>query len=236
MNTKSATFSIAIAATFLSSALVVSTAKAEIVSHSKDIIVDKPADLPEPTQVPGIAFQLHSGVNGGTYLYIEQHGGDHLVVLDVTDPAQTKTVRVVNLTVPGPFDFVRPLGGTAMLVRFRNNLGVAVLDLRNAREPVLKTVSGLQYPGHTEPLGETGFLMVNERHVDAQTTPRDYQVVDTSNPADPVLLDTVKLVSNKATRDETGTTFLLGSEGLTIIRRPRVEAEYKVQQDTKKAN
>lgn len=234
MKTKPAIYSIAIAATFLSSALLVSTAKAEIISHSKDIIIEQPADLPEPAQLPGIDFQLYSGSNGSTYLYIEQHNGDRLLILDVTDPAETKLVKVVSVNVPGPYDLVRPLGNSAMLVRFRNNKGVAVLDLRNPKTPALKSVSGLQYPGHTEALGETGLLMVNERDMDRQATPRDYQVVDTSNPSHPVLLDTVKLVNSKITRDDTGTTFLLGSEGLTIIRRQRVESAYKVQQQSTK--
>ena len=66
----------------------------------------------------------------------------------------------------------------------------------------------------------------------AQRIPQDYQVVDSFNPANPVLLDTVRLVTDKTTRDETGTTFLLGSEGLTIIRRPRVEEEYEMHQDS----
>jgi hypothetical protein len=57
-------------------------------------------------------------------------------------------------------------------------------------------------------------------------------VVGSFNPANPVLLDTVRLVTDKTTRDETGTTFLLGSEGLTIIRRPRVEEEYEIHQDS----
>jgi len=37
-------------------------------------------------------------------------------------------------------------------------------------------------------------------------------------------------VKHRATNDETGTTFLLGSDGLTVVRRPRVEQEYKAQQ------
>jgi hypothetical protein len=57
-------------------------------------------------------------------------------------------------------------------------------------------------------------------------------VVGSFNLANPVLLDTVRLVTDKTTRDETGTTFLLGSEGLTIIRRPRVEEEYEIHQDS----
>jgi hypothetical protein len=39
-------------------------------------------------------------------------------------------------------------------------------------------------------------------------------------------------MTDKTTRDETGTTFLLGSEGLTIIRGPRVEEEYEIHQDS----
>jgi hypothetical protein len=39
---------------------------------------------------------------------------------------------------------------------------------------------------------------------------------------------TVAQVKHKLVKNDTGTTFLLGSEGLTVIRRPRVEDEYKV--------
>jgi hypothetical protein len=46
----------------------------------------------------------------------------------------------------------------------------------------------------------------------------------------PTQLATVKDVKHRATNHETGTTFLLGSNGLTVVRRLRVEAEYKVQQ------
>jgi hypothetical protein len=59
---------------------------------------------------------------------------------------------------------------------------------------------------------------------------RDYQVIDASTPEEPILLYTAKLVNGRIRRDETGTTFLLGSEGLTIIRRPRVEEAYQAKQ------
>jgi hypothetical protein len=216
----------------LSSAVFSGTAEAKVVSPSKDIVIDEPADLPELAQRQGLALQLYSGSgDGSTYLYIEQHHGARLLVLDVTDPAKLKMVGAVTLNVPGPFEFVRPLGSSAILVRFRNNLGVAVLDLKKAKEPVLKTVNGLRYPGHIEPLGESGFLMENQAHMDSQTTARDYQIVETGNPANPALIYTVKLVTHKLTRDETGTTFLLGSEGLTIIRLPRAEEDFHVRQN-----
>ena len=217
------------------SAVFSGTAEAEIVSSSKDIVIEQPTDLPELAQRQGLALELYSGSGDGrTYLYIEQHHGERLVVLDVTDPAKLKMVGTATFAVPAPFDFVRPLGSSAMLVRFRNNVGVAVVDFRKAKEPTLKTVNGLRYPGHTEPLGESGFLMENLVRLDTPITARDYQVVDTSNPADPRLMYTAKLVTHRATREETGTTFLLGSEGLTVIRRLHAEEAYKIQQDQMK--
>jgi hypothetical protein len=45
-----------------------------------------------------------------------------------------------------------------------------------------------------------------------------------------MLLATVGQVKRKVVKDDTGRTFLLGSEGLTVIRRPRVEDDYKVHQ------
>ena len=46
----------------------------------------------------------------------------------------------------------------------------------------------------------------------------------------PTQLVTVKDVKHRVTNDETGTTFLLGSDGLTVVRRLPVEEEYKVNQ------
>jgi hypothetical protein len=231
MNVRSTFFNSAAACLLFGSFLLVGATNAQIVSHSRDIIVERPSSLPEFAQQPGVALQLYSGNGDGrTYLYIEQHRGERLLVLDVTDPAHTKQVGAVALSVPGPFDFVRPLGSTAILLSFRNNQGVAVLNLKSPKVPVLRSVNGLQFPGRTEPLGETGFLMVNERRVVGGMAPSDYQVVDASTPAEPVLLDTVKMVTNQVTREETGTTFLLGADGLTIIRRPRVEREYQIKQ------
>jgi hypothetical protein len=231
MTTTSPVFNKTIAAIFLSSALLVGTAKAQIASHSKDIVIEQPTNLPELAQEPGIAFQLYTeSGDGSAYLYIEQQNGARLVALDVTDPARVKIVRTVSLSVPGPFDFVQPLNDSAILVRFRNNMGEAALDLRKAKAPALRPLSGLQHFGHTEPLGDSAFLMVDEARVEGQPAPRDYQVVDTSNPANPTLLYTAKLVGSIITRNETGTTFLLGLDGLTIIRQPRVEERYQEEQ------
>ncbi len=205
--------------------------QAQVVSRSKEIVVVTPTSLPTLAQEPGIAFQLYSEAgDGSAYLYIEQNQGERLLVLDVTDPAHVKMVGAVTLTVPGPFEFVRTIGSSAFLISFRNNLGGAVLDLRKPKAPTLKAVPNLHDVGRSEPIGDSAFLIPDGGNMDRLAAPRDYQVLDTSNPADPSLLFTVKQVTSKLERNETGTTFLLGHDGLTIIRRPQVEYRYKSEQ------
>ena len=237
MLTKSRIFPAVIASFLLGSALLAGKAKAEVVSHSKNLIIEQPANLPELAQRPGIAFHLYTeSGDGSAYLYVEQHNGQRLVVFDVTDPAHVKTVRSVSLAVPAPFEFAEPVGTSAILVRFDNNRGVAVLDLHKAKAPVLRTVSGPQYSGHAEPLGESTFMVTNNPPMDLAKVSRDYQIVDASSAANPVVLHCANLVTRTITRDETGTTFLLGQNGLTVIRRPRVEQEYQAEQTRERGN
>src|SRR5258708_19890297 len=203
------------------------TLHAEIHSKSQELIVVQPHDLPEVAQTPGNSLFLHSDGSGGTYLYIEQQQGARLIIFEVTDPSKIKLVGSIALTVPGAFDFVRPLDGHGELVRFRDNKGVALLDLHKVKAPSLRMISTLSDSGSTESLGETGFLMVNEPYNYVRATPRDYQVVDISLPSEPVLLATVKEVKHEVVKDDTGTTFLLGSEGLTVVRRTTFENHSK---------
>ena len=200
---------------------------AEIRSKSGELVVVEPHNLPEQAQLAGNSFFLHSDDEGSTFLYIEQQQGARLAVFDVTDPSHIKTVSNTTLTVSGPFDFVRPLDGRAELIRFRDGKGVAVLDLKKATKPSIHVIEGLLDPGPTEPLGESGYLGVNEPYNYVRAVPRDYQVVDISNPSDPVLLATVKQVKHRVVNSDTGTIFLLGSDGLTVIRRISVENDYK---------
>ena len=203
------------------------TLHGEIRSKSNELIVVQPRDLPEQAQMQGNSFFLYSNGAGNTYLYVEQQQGARLTTFDVTDPSKIKLVGSITLTVPSAFDFVRPLDGHGELVRFRDGKGVAVLDLHNVKAPSLRVISGLSASGSTQSLGETGFMMVNEPYNYVRATPRDYQVVDISLPSQPVLLTTVKEVRHQVVKDDTGTTFLLGSEGLTVVRRTSVESDYK---------
>jgi hypothetical protein len=231
MSINSRLFSGVLVTAILGVAPLRATTKATVVSHSRNVVVVTPGSLPQLAQRHGIAFQLYSeGGDGRCYLYIEQHKGERLLVLDVTDPAHIKQVNSLSLSVPGPFDFVRKLPSAAILVEFQNNLGTALLDLRKPMAPVLKRVSAFQNSGATEALGSSAILMVNEHSNDMPVVARDYQVVDTSDPAGPTLLFTVKQVNEETVRAETGTTFLLGADGLTVIRRPRVEEKYNANQ------
>jgi hypothetical protein len=200
------------AATFAMSTLLalfsVSAVHAEVRSKSNDIIVLQPTDLPEQAQTPGNSFFLYSDNDGSTYLYIEQQQGARLTTFNVTDPSKIKFVSSTMLTSPAPFDFVRPVGGRAELIRFRDGKGVAVLDLHTAIKPTVKIISGLSESGSTEPLGEQAFMLISEPYNYTRAIPRDYQVIDISSPSDPLLVTTVKEVKHRVVNGDTGTTFL----------------------------
>jgi hypothetical protein len=211
------------------SILSTSSAEAEIHSRSKQLAVMEAPDLPEQAQIPGNSLFLHSDSAGDTYLYIEQQRGARLSVFDVTDPARIKLVVSTPLAAEGAFDFIRPIGDHAELVYFRDSQKEAVLDLRKTKRPALRMISTVTDLGPAETLGENGLLVTSQAHKFAPAVARDYQVIDIAGSV-PTELATVKDVKHRATNDETGTTFLLGSDGLTVVRRLRVEEEYKVNQ------
>jgi hypothetical protein len=211
------------------SILPTSSAEAEIHSRSKQLVVMEAPDLPEQAQTPGNSLFLHSDRAGSTYLYIEQQRGARLSVFDVTDPARIKLVVSTPLAAEGAFDFVRPIGDHAELVRFRDSQKEAVLNLRKAKSPVLRMISTVTDLGSAETLGQSVLLVTPQSHRYAPAVARDYHASDIAA-AVPTQLATVKDVKHRATNDATGTTFLLGSDGLTVVRRLPVEEEYKVNQ------
>jgi hypothetical protein len=193
---------------------------------SGNLIVVPPTKLPASARQSGEAMLLHETIDGTTLLYIEQNQGSRLAIFDVTDPAQIKGAGSVKVDAPGPFDFVYSLGSRAELIRFRQSQGNAVLDLRKAKVPVLRTPQGLTLKGGAMPLGNDGMTVSSRALADSQVT-RDYQVQAFNIANSPELnrVLNVKGVREKITKYDTGTTFLLTDDGLFLIRRPVMEME-----------
>ena len=199
--------------------------------HSSDkVIVVRPADLPESARVTGQAMMLHDTMDGRALLYIEQNHGARLAILDVTDPAHVKAEGSTLVDAPGSFDFSSSLGGDAVLVRFRNGQGEAVLNLQKVKTPTLNMIQGLYFQGSMEFLGDDGLIVAHQLSVQSETDDTNYQVVDMSNPLHPNPVTDIKQVLEKITNYETGTTFLLTADGLYLIRQPAVEEEFKIRQ------
>src|SRR5258708_9317666 len=174
---------------------------------------------------------LHHTNDGQAFLYVETDKGQNLSILNVSDPAKIKAVAQVAIDAPEPFDFVEDAGDSAAVIRFRHTYGFGLISFKKYKHPVLAQDSQLAAAGSIEELGATGLLFssTNAFPVPHSTTSRDYNVVDTTHSSSPVLLATVSGVTQRLSRDETGTLFLLSNNGVTVVRRPRVEEEYAAQ-------
>jgi hypothetical protein len=217
--------------TLLAATLVSATATtyAEIVSQSKTIVVMQPSDLPQVVQAAGQSMELHTLTNGLTYLYVEQHQLGRLAILDVTDPAHIKPVASIKLETPDTFDFGASVNDSAVLINFRDGKGSALLDLRKPKEPILSPPSPMLVGASAENIGRFGLLLASGSQIAGRPPVQDYSIVDSFNPEAPRLLDTVRKVQQKLVNESTGTTFLLGEEGLTVVRRPPVELDQRLQ-------
>jgi hypothetical protein len=201
-------------------------ALAQVSSKYKDIVVLQPQDLPQDARIAGQSMDLHSLGNGRTYLYIEQQQLGRLVILDVTDPARIKQVGFTSLQIPAAFYFSSPLGDFADLVCFRDHPGFAVMNFKNPKNPELTTSSALAQGDLVQAINVHGLLMTSVGQPACGESPQDYNIVDSSHPQAPRVLDTVRNVQKTLVRAETGTTFLLGEDGLTVVRRPTQEATF----------
>jgi hypothetical protein len=161
---------------------------------------------------------LHKSGDQRTVLYVESAQGTRLTALDVTDPAKIKRLAETELVAPARFDFVEPVGNDSVLVRYRNGSGEALLSLKHRKHPVLGDASALTGTENAEKLGATGILSAS---TDAPVRPivdsdPTYKVWDASKTSRPNLLDT-------------GTLFLLNDNGITVVRRLRVEEDHKIE-------
>jgi hypothetical protein len=164
-------------------------------------------------------------------LYIEGIGGTSLSILDVTDPAKIRPIGQVDIAGTTPFDFVQDVNGSAVLIRYRNESGFATLNVHKIARPVITPLPALELSHNTVVIDNTG-LLVSATNTESEpvVAPRDYEVVDTTDPLHPVLVATVSSVKQALSNQNTGTQFLLSHEGVTAIRRPEVERDYTTRQ------
>ena len=198
-------------------------------THSRSIVVESPSDLPEMAQHRSEAMYLHEMSNGRAVLYLEQDYGRTLGILDVTDPGAIRAIARVSIPATSPYDFVQTLHDSAVLIRYRDRSGFAVINFKKFKSPVLTEAPQLRHPAYAEPLGHDGLLLTSTNRATAQAEDPAYQLFDVSNPSRPAVLANVEGVRQRLERRETGTTFLLADSGLTLIRRPNVEHEYKIE-------
>jgi hypothetical protein len=216
---------ITVAAIFAATVSVQANAR----THSKSIVVASPSDLPEMAQRSSEAMYLHEMSSGRTVLYLEQDYGRTLGILDVTDPGAIRAIARVSIPATSPYDFVETLHDSAVLIRYRDRSGFAVVNFKKFKSPVLTAAPQLRHPAYAEPLGHDGLLLTSTNRATPQAEDPAYQLFDVSNPSRPAVLANVEGVRQRLERRETGTTFLLADSGLTVIRRPNVEAEYKIE-------
>jgi len=200
----------------------------------KNLIVVPPQDLPLLARQGGEAMLLHDTVDGRTLLYVERAEGGRLAIFDVTDPGKIKDAGLVQLEVPGAFDFVAPVGDEAELIRFRVGEASALLDLKHAQTPALRPMPAPNRQVRLSVLGNDGVIIGTAVDTGA-AAPRDYQVLDAANLRELQQLPEVRQVRQQLDNGATGTTFLLTDGGLYLIRRPSAEMA-KQFRDQKDAN
>ncbi len=218
-------------------AITCATGEAAVRPHSKTIVVESPESLPMLAQANAEAMYLHNTNDGGTVLYIEAQNGQQLTALDVTDPSRIQRVTQTAIPANSAFDFVRSVGDDGAVIRYRDGSGVALLSFKHYKYPVLVNSSALENADTSETLGQTALLVTsNEVTMHPFGDPQSYKVVDTSDQSQPGLLATIPAVMQRLAKSDTGTLFLLNKDGLTVVRRLRVEEEHQVELDQERGN
>lgn len=198
--------------------------------HNYALRVETPANNPALAQNNPAAFYLHTSGSGRTLLYVEKQDGSGLAILDVTDPGRIRRTAEISLAAHSAFDFEQSLGDNAVLIRYRDGSGVALLNFMHSQRPVLAAAPSIDRASSFETLGQTGLLAVaaeafNSPAEDLQT----YRVLDITGRTGPSVLLTVPDVRQRVANDETGTLFLLNSHGVNVVRRLQAEQQHQAE-------
>lgn len=200
-----------------------------------DIVVQTPSGLHQ-LEHDKDDLMLHADGSGSSYLYIEQEHGALLTVFDVTDAAHIKPIASVQTGARGVYDFVSPINDRYEMISFRDGSGTAVMDLRKAKAPRISTIEGIgNSPAQT--MSSSGYLLSKQQvQLSASKPKENFQVVETTTKEAPRVLATINEVIGRVTRPETGTTFLLSDEGLTVVRSKDMEEKYALEEAIKSQN
>jgi hypothetical protein len=198
--------------------------------HSRTIAVQSPSDTPVLAQANSEAMYLHKSGHGRTVLYVESAEGTKLTALDVSDPGKIRRLAETELVVPSRFDFIESVGNDNALVRYRDGSGEALLSFKHCKHPILGNPSALTGTEAAEKLGETALLSAFTNAAVAPIVDSDptYNVWDDSKASHPNLLATIPGVTQRLSNDDTGTLFFLSENGITVVRRLRVEEDHKI--------
>jgi hypothetical protein len=186
-----------------------------------DGLIVVPANkLPPQARQPGQSMTLYLIEPGLLYLYVEQDNGNQLAVFDVSNPHKIKFKKMVALNAPAPFDFVQSIGSRTDMIRYRDGRGTALIDLSKPKSPRLVAVNDPAAEAYVLPM-HTRADTTPGRAVEFQEQPlQDYQIL---TPASSQPVAVIKGVQQEQIDDATGTIYLLGGDGLTVVRNPGCE-------------
>jgi len=192
--------------------------------HSQNIVVNSPSQFPALAQIGAEALYLHELGDGRAMLYVEDHGGRSLSILDVTNPGAIKLVGHAEIAANGPFDFVRDLTNEGALIRYREGSGFSLIDFKHWMRPTIVEVPEFVNATNAEAIGVHGLLLASSSVMPALARAmQTYDVVDTSDFSQPIKLATIQAVTQRVSKSDTGTIFLLNPSGITVVRRPGAE-------------
>ena len=183
-----------------------------------DLVIVPSHQLPEKAHRAGQAMKLHLASPDTLYLYVEQDNGRSIAVFDVSHPSKIALKAFVTVDAPASFDFVETVGRHTELIRYADGSGNALLDLSRPKLPRIKTLAATASEAYVLPIREAGSGING-----VVTKPlADYQLILPSRPQQVL---TVREVSQQLRDEANGTTYLLVSDGLTVIRNLKSEAD-----------
>jgi hypothetical protein len=189
--------------------------------YSDQIVIVPSSKLPKATQRPSVAMFLHYASCDASYLYLEQENGKRLEIIDITDPSRIRFKSDVILDSSVPFDFVQPLGRHTELIHYHDASGFAVLNLQNPKLPKLQSVDTKNIGTQIEPAIVQPSMPSTKLSLQNPVNAQDYLLIDTNRSEK---LTTIKAVRQQITDEPSGATYLLGQDGLTVLRNPKMEA------------